>query len=165
MPLEHIKHVLKPYMHDCPSVSTGLVFYPKKWTFLPAALINHVRRWATRRLGAPQNRCHERLRVKGQEEGKYDREWGVHRVRRMNGLCFSGTETGLNLRNSPKHFNRETEFLFLGGLRLLRIIPKFGIFSVSLTPFHWYAQLAESPASSFKIDMKNYTPHWHLWWL
>lgn len=25
---------------------------------------------------APQNRCHERLRVKGQEEGKYDRERG-----------------------------------------------------------------------------------------
>lgn len=24
--------------------------------------------------GAPQNRCHERLRVKGQEEEKYDRE-------------------------------------------------------------------------------------------
>lgn len=47
------------------------------------------------------------------------------RVRSMNGLCFSGTATGLNLRNSPKHFNREAEFLFLGGLRLLRIILKF----------------------------------------
>lgn len=33
------------------------------------------------------------------------------RVRSMNGLCFSGTATGLNLRNSPKHFNREAEFL------------------------------------------------------
>lgn len=51
----------------------------------------------------------------------------------MNGLCFSGTATGLNLRNSPKHLNREAEFLFLGGLRLLRIISKIGTFWDSLT--------------------------------
>lgn len=141
--------------------SMGLVFYPKV-DVSPAALIYHVRRWETGWLGAPQNRCHERLRVKGQEEGKYDREWGERRVRSMNGLCFSGAATGLNLRNSPKHFNREAEFLFLGGLRLPRIIPKIGIFSVSLTRFHW---LVESLAISLKIDMKNYTLNCHLWWL
>lgn len=32
-------------------------------------------------------------------------------VRSMNGLWLSGTGTGLNLKNSPKHFNREAEFL------------------------------------------------------
>lgn len=77
MPLEHIKHVLKPYMRDCPSMSMGLVFWPKSGRSSPvvaAAVMYHVRRRETGRLGAPQNRCHERLRVKGQEEGKYDRE-------------------------------------------------------------------------------------------
>ena len=54
----------------------------------------------------------------------------------MNGLCFSGTATGLNLRNSPKHLTREAEFLFLGGLRLLRIISKIGTFWDSLTSLH-----------------------------
>lgn len=49
--------------------------------------------------------------MKGQEGGKYDREWGEHRVRSMNGLCLSGMGTGLNLRNSPKHFSREAEVL------------------------------------------------------
>lgn len=107
MPLDHIKHVLEPYMHNCPSVSMG----PKNGCLFPATLTYCVRRWQTGRLWAPQNRCHERLRAKGQEEGKYDGEWGEHRLRSMNGLCLSGTGTGLNLRNSPKHFNGEAEFL------------------------------------------------------
>lgn len=53
----------------------------------------------------------------------------------MNGPYFSGTATGLNLRNSPKHFNREAEFLSLGGPRLLGIISKIGNFSVLLASF------------------------------
>lgn len=80
--------------------------------------------------------------MKGQEEGKYDREPGEHRIRRMNGLCFSGTVTGPNLRNSPKHFNREAELLFLGGLRLLRTISKILIISVFVDLFLLTARVA-----------------------
>lgn len=76
--------------------------------------------------------------MKSQEEGKYDREPGEHRIR----LCFSGTVTGPNLRNSPKHFNREAELLFLGGLRILRSISKILIISVFVDLFLSTARVA-----------------------
>lgn len=72
MPLEHTN----PYdKHTCviAHLYMGLVFYPKvdRWS---------TRRWLTGCSRAPQNRCHERLRVKVQEEGKYDREGGERSV-------------------------------------------------------------------------------------
>lgn len=71
------------------------------------------RRRQTRWLGAPQNRCHERLRVKGQEGGKHDREKRAERASgrpaSMNGCCSAGTATALHWRNSPKHFIQEAD--------------------------------------------------------
>lgn len=46
----------------------GLVFHSNV-DVPPAALIYHAGRWKTGLLGAPQNRCCDRLRVKRQEEG------------------------------------------------------------------------------------------------
>lgn len=62
-------------------LSVRLVFcFTKKicGRFTQRALMSHVTGWETGHLegGAPQNRCHERLRVKAQEEEKYDRERG-----------------------------------------------------------------------------------------
>lgn len=87
MPLEHIKHVWKP-LHAWSPIYVRII---SNWERADAFFFLRRRQWYTtsddgrrRRSGAPQNRCHERLRVKGQEEGKYDREWGERRVRSMN---------------------------------------------------------------------------------
>lgn len=59
-------------------------------------------------LGAPQNRCRDRLRVKGQEAGQ-TRQRGAGRLASeasaSAGCCSAGTAaTTLPWRNSPEHF-------------------------------------------------------------
>lgn len=121
----------------CESFSSLVTFHRKKknprktakGSLFPA--YSTSRRRQTWWLGAPQNRCHERLRVKGQEGGKHDRE---ERAERASGLLvwmaaallaqrqrFSG---GIHQSISSR---RPTPLL--GGPPLRRIIPKIEIFS------------------------------------
>lgn len=97
--------------------SLGAVFQPRyrqgnvqKGSLFPA--YSASRRRQTWWLGAPQNRCHERLRVKGQEGGD-EREREREREGRasgrpasMNGCRSAGTATRLHWRNSPSTSSR-----------------------------------------------------------
>lgn len=142
-------------------VCMGLVFY-QKWTFL------RLRWYTTPDDGRQGGWGRHKTDVmsdwewKARKRGNMIENEASTGFESMNGLCFSGTATGLNLRNSPKHFNREAEFLCLGGLRLLRIISTIRIFSLFMTYFHRFAWMTESPVISLKIYMKNDTPNCHF---
>lgn len=128
MPLEHIKHVLKPYMHDCPSMSTGLVFYPKKVDVYSGGI------------DAPRQTMGDGV-VGGRHKTDVMRDWEWKGRKRGNmieneastgfeawmGFAFLARRQDLTWGIHQSISTGRPNFLFLGGLRLLRIISKIGI--------------------------------------
>lgn len=104
MPLDHIKHVLEPYTHNCRLCRDPKLDVSSRHCWYTASDDGRRGGWGRHKTDVMRDWAQ-----KGRKRGNM-MENGA-RIGFEAWMGFAFLAQGLNLRNSPKHFNGEAEFL------------------------------------------------------